>query len=87
VVDREILATHAAVLAGVVVTRQNRMARKAQLGHGTFHHVPHLENGWGANFTVGGEDRLIPLLKDFGLTQNHQTQGAAQTAYIEGLVI
>jgi hypothetical protein len=86
VVDGEVLA-RAAVLAGVVVARQNGVPGESELRHGAAHLVAHLQNRRSGQGATDGFQGMFALLKHFDFAKKHQGDRSAHIADVERFVV
>lgn len=86
-VDSQISTAHAAVLARVVVARENRMPAQSELRHGALNHVAHFHDRWSLKWPKSGSNRFVMVVEDVSFLAHDQRESATNVADIQRLVI
>ena len=86
-VDGELFAFRPAVLAGVVVSGQDRVTREPELWHGTTNRVAHLQDRRCRQGTLRRLQRSVSILQNFRLAKKQQREGASHVTDVKRFVV
>ena len=87
VVQRQLPGPLAAVLAGIAVSVEHRLARKSSPHYGTLHHIDQSDHR-GSGEQIGHTSNVAaPILYEFGLPSPYQRQRASHVANVQRLVV
>jgi hypothetical protein len=86
-VQGEIAASLAAILAGVIIPDEDFLAGEFHLGPGSLDHVNEANYRWGRVFRTGRTQGKIVFLEDFGLAINYEHDRASHITDIQRFVV